>query len=51
MFNDADAEKLAARLHDGRWVRIDDASHTVQSDQPVALVKVVREFLGSLKDE
>jgi pimeloyl-ACP methyl ester carboxylesterase len=48
MFHDADAEKLAASLHDGRWVRIENASHTVQSDQPVALVKAVREFLASL---
>ena len=29
-------------------MRIEGASHTVQSDQPVALVKVVREFLDSL---
>jgi esterase len=45
LFLDEDAEKLAAALHDGRWVRIEDASHTVQSDQPVALAGAIRAFL------
>jgi pimeloyl-ACP methyl ester carboxylesterase len=48
MFLDEDAEQLAATLRDGRWVRVEGASHTVQGDQPVALVSVVREFLGTL---
>jgi pimeloyl-ACP methyl ester carboxylesterase len=48
MFHDTDAQKLAASLHDGRWVRIENASHTVQSDQPVALVAAIREFLASV---
>jgi esterase len=46
MFLDEDAQKLASTLHDGRWLRIDGASHTVQSDRPVALVAAVREFLA-----
>jgi pimeloyl-ACP methyl ester carboxylesterase len=45
MFLDEDAAKLAAALRDGRWVRIEDATHTVQGDQPVALVKAIRDFL------
>lgn len=45
MFLDEDAEKLASSLSDGRWIRIDGASHTVQSDRPVALVAALREFL------
>lgn len=48
MFHDEDAEKLAATLADGRWIRIEDASHTVQGDQPLALVQAVREFLRTL---
>jgi esterase len=48
MFLDEDAEKLAATLGDGRWVRVEGASHTVQGDRPVALVAAIREFLGSL---
>jgi esterase len=46
MFHDADAEKLAAALHSGRWVRIEDASHTVQGDQPLALLRAIRIFLN-----
>jgi esterase len=48
MFHDEDAEKLATALQDGRWVRIDQASHTVQGDQPLALVDAIRAFLSSL---
>jgi esterase len=48
MFLDEDAEKLAAALPNGRWVRIEQASHTVQGDQPLALVNAVRGFLSSL---
>ena len=46
MFHDEDAEKLAGTLQDGRWIRIDDASHTVQGDQPLALVSAIRQFLA-----
>ncbi len=47
MFLDEDAEKLATRLQDGRWLRIEDASHTVQGDQPVALVHAIKDFLAN----
>lgn len=46
MFYDEDAAKLAATLHDGRWIKIDHASHTVQGDQPLALLNAIRDFLG-----
>ncbi len=46
MFYDEDAAKLAATLHDGRWITIDDASHTVQGDQPLALLTALRDFLN-----
>ena len=46
MFYDEDAAKLAATLHDGRWIKIDNASHTVQGDQPLALLTAIRDFLG-----
>jgi pimeloyl-ACP methyl ester carboxylesterase len=48
MFLDEDAEKLAAGLQNGRWIRIDGASHTIQSDRPVELVNAIREFLVEL---
>jgi pimeloyl-ACP methyl ester carboxylesterase len=48
MFHDADAAKLAATLYNGRWIRIEDASHTVQGDQPLALANAIREFLAGI---
>jgi esterase len=45
VFSDADAERFAAALPDGRWVRVAGAGHTVQGDQPAALVREVRAFL------
>jgi pimeloyl-ACP methyl ester carboxylesterase len=44
VFHDEDAEKLTAALPSGRWVRIEGAGHTVQGDQPKALVGALREF-------
>jgi pimeloyl-ACP methyl ester carboxylesterase len=46
MFSDADAEKLAAALPDGRWVRIEGAGHTVQGDNPRGLVAELEPFLA-----
>jgi pimeloyl-ACP methyl ester carboxylesterase len=48
MFLDEDAAKVAATLADGRWVCIEDASHTVQGDQPIALVNAIKDFLGAI---
>jgi esterase len=46
VFHDEDAERLAASLSDGRWVRIPGAGHTVQGDNPKDLVAALRDFLG-----
>lgn len=46
VFHDEDAERLAAALPDGRWVKIPHAGHTVQGDNPKDLVAAMREFLG-----
>ncbi|HUC10428.1 MAG TPA: alpha/beta hydrolase [Stellaceae bacterium] len=46
VFHDEDAERLAAALPDGRWVKIPRAGHTVQGDNPKDLVAALREFLG-----
>ncbi len=48
MFYAEDAAKLAATLHDGRWVQIENASHTVQGDQPLALLTAIKNFLRPL---
>lgn len=48
VFSDNNAEKFAGSLTNGRWVRIPDAGHTVQGDNPRAMVGVLREFLNEL---
>ncbi|HTV45259.1 MAG TPA: alpha/beta hydrolase [Stellaceae bacterium] len=46
VFHDEDAERLAAGLPDGRWIKIARAGHTVQGDNPKDLSAALREFLG-----
>jgi len=48
VFHDADAERLAARLRHGRWIRIEGAGHTVQGDNPAGLLVSLREFLDEV---
>jgi esterase len=47
VFHDEDAERLAAGLPDGRWIKIPKAGHTVQGDNPKDLAGALREFLGA----
>jgi esterase len=49
VFSDANAEKLASTLPRGRWVRIEDAGHTVQGDNPKEMVRELRQFLGEIQ--
>ncbi len=46
VFLSEDAERLARRLRNGRWICIDGAGHTVQGDRPKALADALRAFLG-----
>ena len=46
VFHDEDAERLAGRFRRGRWVRIEGAGHTVQGDNPAALLVELRAFLA-----
>ena len=48
VFHDEDAERLAGALPDGRWVKIANAGHTVQGDNPAGLLVAVRQFLGDV---
>ena len=48
VFHDEDAERLAARLRRGRWVRVPGAGHTVQGDNPAGLLDVLRPFLDEV---
>jgi pimeloyl-ACP methyl ester carboxylesterase len=47
MFLEEDAERTAVALPDGRWITIDGASHTVQSDRPYELAAAIRDFVLS----
>jgi esterase len=46
VFHEEDAERLAQRLPDGRYVTIPKAGHTVQGDNPKDLADALRQFLG-----
>jgi esterase len=46
VFHDEDAERLVARLPNGRWVKVPNAGHTVQGDNPKDLVAELRRFLA-----
>ena len=48
VFHDEDAERLAGRLPDGRWVTVPHAGHTVQGDNPKGLVTAMRAFLAEI---
>jgi pimeloyl-ACP methyl ester carboxylesterase len=48
VFSDTDADRLVARLKSGRRATVEGAGHTVQGDNPVGLVRELREFLGAL---
>jgi pimeloyl-ACP methyl ester carboxylesterase len=47
VFHDEDAEKLASTLPRGEWVRVENAGHTVQGDNPIGLVAELQRFLGA----
>jgi pimeloyl-ACP methyl ester carboxylesterase len=49
VFHDEDAARLAAALARGRWVRVENAGHTVQGDNPAGLLAELRAFLGELE--
>jgi len=46
VFHDEDAERLASRLPNARWVKIPGAGHTVQGDNPKGLVAELRGFMA-----
>ncbi len=48
VFHDEDADRLARRLGQGRWVKIEGAGHTVQGDNPAGLLAELRPFLDAV---
>ena len=48
VFHDEDAERLSGALPHGRWVKIANAGHTVQGDNPAGLLVALRAFLSEV---
>jgi pimeloyl-ACP methyl ester carboxylesterase len=49
VLTDESAAGFAKALPDGRWMRVEDAAHTVQGDNPRGLVEALRPFLREIK--
>ena len=49
VLTDESAASFARALPDGRWMRVEDAAHTVQGDNPRGLVEALRPFLREIK--
>jgi esterase len=49
VLTDESAASFASALPNGRWMRIEDAAHTVQGDNPRGLVEALRPFLREIK--
>jgi esterase len=47
VFSDQHAERLAQRLRHGSWMRVEDAGHTIQGDNPLALSDAIEGFLAA----
>ncbi len=47
VFSDADAERLAAALSQGRWVRVKGAGHSIPGDNPKGLLDALTPFLDT----
>ncbi len=48
VLSDQDAEEFSRRLPQGEWIRIERAGHTVQGDNPGALLGALTRFLARL---
>jgi esterase len=48
VFHDEDAERLAKDLPNGRWLKVPNAGHTVQGDNPKDLVAALRRFFDEI---
>ena len=48
ILGEEDARRFAEAIPNGRWIAIDGAGHSVQGDQPKALVEALRAFLAEI---
>lgn len=44
-FSDQDVERVATKMPDATWIRVDGAAHTIQGDNPRDLADALRAFL------
>lgn len=49
VFTDANATSFAAGLPHGRWIKIANAGHTIQGDNPAGLLDALRPFIKEIK--
>jgi len=48
VFSDEQASRFAAALPHGRWVKVPNAGHTIQGDNPAALLDALMPFIGEI---
>ena len=48
ILGEEDARRFAQAIPNGRWIAIDGAGHSVQGDQPKALIETLRAFLAEI---
>jgi esterase len=48
VLTDESAEKFAKSVPNGRWIRIENAGHTIQGDNPRGLLGVLEPFMGEI---
>ncbi len=48
VFTDANAAKFAESLPKGRWLKVENAGHTIQGDNPAGLLNALRPFIREI---
>jgi pimeloyl-ACP methyl ester carboxylesterase len=48
VLSDDNARDFAASVPHGRWLRVENAGHTIQGDNPRALLEVLDPFLAEI---
>ena len=48
VFSDDNARKFAEALPNARWLRVENAGHTIQGDNPAGLLQAIRPFLKEI---
>jgi pimeloyl-ACP methyl ester carboxylesterase len=49
VFTDENAQKFAKALPHGRWIKVENAGHTIQGDNPRGLLEVLHPFLKEIR--